>query len=253
VDCLISEWSGFSKCTKDCESGVQAKTGDVITKPKNGGKGCDSVQEEPSINTGSCDRNCDLSDWSEWSPCTKACGGGVMQRKKKVVIPIRGQGKCPKRSNPDRFERKKCNKTDCVGDEICIASQDFVIAWVASGSLKEKGYDIVRGFAVNLTKKYRAKYYGLPAIKMGVALFGNGHLIELTSGGTTIKPAINLQSLTFELKDVGNKIAETKWQRGLTNMAQAFTTAGGRPERTQRQKHSDLHGPNHGITQQRAG
>jgi len=38
------------------------------------------------------------------------------------------------------------------------------------------------------------------------------------------------------LKEVGTKIAETKWQRGFTNMAQAFTTAdtilsqGGRPE-----------------------
>jgi len=34
VDCLMSEWSGWSKCTKDCESGVQLKTRDVLTKPK---------------------------------------------------------------------------------------------------------------------------------------------------------------------------------------------------------------------------
>merc|ERR1719189_2008849 len=236
VDCLMSEWSGWSKCTKDCESGVQAKTRDVLTKPKNGGKGCDSVQEERSCNTGSCDRNCQLSDWSEWSPCTMACNGGLTERKKKVVIPIRGQGKCPKRNNPDRFEKKKCNKQDCVGDEICIAKQDLVIALDASGSLKENGYEIVRGFAVNLTKKYKSKYYGAPAIKMGVALFGNGHLIELPGGGTTIQAAINLQSLTFDLEKVGTTIAETTWQRGFTNMAQAFATAdtilsqGGRPE-----------------------
>merc|ERR1719433_1060051 len=236
VDCLMSEWSGFSKCTKDCESGVQAKTRDVITKPKNGGKGCDSVQEERSCNTGSCDRNCKLSDWSEWSPCSMACSGGITKRYKKVVVPIRGQGKCPKKKNPDRFETTKCNKQDCVGDEICVAKQDLVIALDASGSLKEKGYDIVRAFAVNLTKRYKSKYFGAPAIKTGVALFGNGHLIELKGGGTTIKPAINLQSLTFDLKAVGTKFAETKWQRGFTNMAQAFSTAdtilsrGGRPE-----------------------
>merc|ERR1719219_1159975 len=236
VDCLMSEWSGWSKCTKDCESGVQSKTRDVITKPKNGGKGCDSVQEERPCNTGSCDRNCQLSDWSEWSPCTMACNGGLTERKKKVVIPIRGQGKCPRRNNPDRFEKKKCNKQDCVGDEICIAKQDLVIALDASGSLKENGYEIVRGFAVNLTKRYKSKYYGAPAIKMGVALFGNGHLIELPGGGTTIQAAINLQKLTFDLAAVGTKIAETKWQRGFTNMAQAFATAdtmlgqGGRPE-----------------------
>jgi len=94
----------------------------------------------------------------------------------------------------------------------------------------------VRGFAVNLTKRYKSKYFGAPAIKMGVALFGNGHLIEMAGGGTTIKPAINLQPLTFDLEEVGKKIKETSWQRGFTNMAQAFTTAdtilgqGGRPE-----------------------
>merc|ERR1719237_670855 len=29
VDCLMSRWSGFSKCTKDCEGGVQGKTRSV--------------------------------------------------------------------------------------------------------------------------------------------------------------------------------------------------------------------------------
>merc|ERR1719189_2603088 len=167
-----------------------------------------------------------------------ACSGGRTQRAKKVVIPIRGQGKCPKSSSPDRFEEEKCNKQACVGDEICIARQDLVIALDASGSLREKGYEIVRSFAVNLTKKYKAKYFGAPAIKMGVTLFGNGKLIELNdgSGGTTIQPAINLGGLTFDLEEIAKKIAETEWQRGFTNMAQAFATAdtilsqGGRPE-----------------------
>jgi len=227
VDCLMSEWSGWAKCSKDCESGVQSKTRDVLTKPKNGGKGCDSVTEERPCNTGSCDRNCKLSDWSEWSPCSMACSGGITERVKKVVVPIRGQGKCPKEKSRNRFQNKKCNNQMCVGDEICIAKQDLVLAIDASGSLREKGYEAVRGFAVNLTKRYKAKYFGAPAIKMGVALFGNGRLIELNdgSGGTTIQPAINLQSLTFDLKAVGTKIAETTWQRGFTNMAQAFATA----------------------------
>lgn len=165
-----------------------------------------------------------------------ACNGGVTKRYKKVLIPIRGQGKCPKKKTAERFEKEKCNKQACVGDEICIAKQDLVIALDASGSLREKGYDIVRQFAVNLTRKYRAKYFGVPAAKIGVALFGNGHLIEMKDGGTTIAPATNLQGLTFDLEVVRSKIAETKWQRGFTNMAQAFATAdiilsqGGRPE-----------------------
>jgi hypothetical protein len=137
-----------------------------------------------------------------------------------------------------RHQIKKCNTQACIGDEICIAKQDLVIALDASGSLKEKGYEAVKNFAVNLTKRYKAKYFGAPAIKMGVTLFGNGKLIELNdgSGGTTIQSAIKLQPLTFDLPEVGKKIAETKWQRGFTNMAQAFSAAdimlgqGGRDE-----------------------
>jgi len=167
-----------------------------------------------------------------------ACSSGLTERQKSVVVPIRGQGKCPKKTSPDRFEYEKCNMQPCIGDEICIAKQDLVIALDASGSLKENGYEIVRGFAMNLTKRYKAKYFGNPAIKMGVALFGNGHLIELNdgSGGTTIQPAINLQPLTFDLAKVGTEIGKTTWQRGFTNMAQAFSTAdviltqGGREE-----------------------
>jgi len=238
VDCLMSEWSGWSKCTKECESGIQSKSRDTVTKPKHGGESCDAIGEERPCNTGSCDRNCKLSDWSEWSPCSMACSSGLTERQKSVVVPIRGQGKCPKKTSPDRFEYEKCNMQPCIGDEICIAKQDLVIALDASGSLKENGYEIVRGFAMNLTKRYKAKYFGNPAIKMGVALFGNGHLIELNdgSGGTTIQPAINLQPLTFDLAKVGTEIGKTTWQRGFTNMAQAFSTAdviltqGGREE-----------------------
>jgi len=225
VDCSMSEWSGWSKCTKDCESGVETKTRSVLTKPKHGGKGCDTVQEERPCNTGSCDRDCKLDDWSAWSPCTMACSGGFTVRFKKVVVPIRGQGKCPKKRSPERFEKERCNKQPCAGDEFCIAKQDLILALDASGSLKQKGYDVVKQFAANLTRRYKPKYFGAEAVKVGVALFGNGHLIQLKRGGTTIEPAINLHGLTFDFESVRTKIAESKWQRGFTNMAQAFTTA----------------------------
>ena len=225
VDCAMSEWSGWSKCTKDCESGVETKTRSVLTKPKNGGKGCDTVQEERPCNTGSCDRDCKLDDWSAWSPCTMACSGGFTQRFKKVVVPIRGQGKCPKKRAPERFQKKGCNKQACAGDEICIAKQDLVLALDASGSLKQKGWDVVKQFAANLTRRYEPKFFGRSSVKVGVTLFGNGHLIQLKDGGTTIEPAINLQGLTFNYENVRTKITDSKWQRGFTNMAQAFTTA----------------------------
>ena len=38
VNCDMSEWSGWSKCTADCEGGVQGHTRSILTKPKNGGE-----------------------------------------------------------------------------------------------------------------------------------------------------------------------------------------------------------------------
>merc|ERR1719230_1199423 len=67
VDCVMSEWSGWSKCTADCEGGVRSHTRSLLVKPKNGGEAC---------NTMSCDRDCTLTGWQPWDPCSVACGGG---------------------------------------------------------------------------------------------------------------------------------------------------------------------------------
>jgi hypothetical protein len=232
VDCVLSEWSGWAKCTKDCEGGVQGKTRSILTKAKNGGESCDSGSEMRSCNTGSCDRDCTLTPWTEWSPCSMACGGGDQSRLRNVVIPIRGQGKCPAVRHPDRLEDRACNTQDCVGDEICIASMDLIIALDSSGSLKESGYDVVRDFAANLTGRYEGEYYGKEMMQVGAIVFGNGRVMP----DGTIAPAVNVQGLTADMSTVRERILETSWQRGLTNMAQAFTLAGtmlqqgGRPE-----------------------
>jgi len=222
VDCVMSEWSSWSKCSKACESGVRGKTRSIITKPKNGGKQCDTVAEEEACNTGSCDRNCKLEDWTAWSPCSMACGTGMQERERKVLVPIRGKGVCPTAKNPDRLEDQKCNTQACVGDEICIAQQDLVILIDGSGSLKEEGFNTIRNFAANLTAKYRDMYYGHDSMKVGVVLFGNG---EVMPDGT-IAPAIMVQELTSDIATVGKKISTLPWQKGFTNLAQAFSMAG---------------------------
>merc|ERR1719401_3391229 len=105
----MSEWSGWSGCSKECGGGAQGKTRSVLTKPKNGGTESDATLEERPCNTGSCDRDCTLMPWTAWEPCSMACGGGMQE----------------------------CNTQDCVGDEICIARQDLVIALDGSGSVRQ--------------------------------------------------------------------------------------------------------------------
>jgi hypothetical protein len=121
---------------------------------------------------------------------------------------------------------------ECVGDEICIATQDLIVALDSSGSLRESGFETLREFTVNLTGRYTGEYYGRSKMQVGAALFGNGRVLE----DGTIAPAINIIGLTADMSAVRSAIEETTWQKGLTNMAQVFTLAevmlsqGGRPE-----------------------
>jgi len=219
VDCEQSDWSGWSKCTKDCEGGVESRTRSILIKPKNGGQSCNTVSEIKPCNTGSCDRDCTLAKWTEWGFCTMACGGGLQERVRKVDIPTRGEGECPKDHSPDRWNERSCNTLDCIGDEICIAKQDLVIAIDGSGSLRSTGFEILQNFAAELVDSYKSEYFGKAAMRIGCVLFGNGEVLD----DGTISPAVQVHKLTDDLPAVKTSIKALTWQRGFTNMAQAIS------------------------------
>jgi uncharacterized protein YegL len=221
VHCSMSEWSGWSGCSKECGGGAQGKTRSILVKPRNGGTECDTTLEEQPCNTGSCDRDCTLMPWTAWEPCSMACGGGIQERVRNVDIPIRANGKCPGPKHADRFEMQSCNTQDCVGDEICIARQDLVIALDGSGSMKEEGFDAVKDFALNLTNKYQSTYYGVEDMRIGLVLFGNGEYFD----NGTVAAAIEVVSITSDLTSVRTAIEGLQWQRGFTNMMEALQVA----------------------------
>lgn len=222
VDCVLSEWSGWSKCTADCEGGVKSHTRSLMTKPLNGGLACNTQEEVEACNTMSCDRDCSLADWTAWAPCSVACGGGLQSRAKHVLIPTRGFGKCPTEDNKARFAEQECNIQDCVGDEICVAFQDLLIAVDGSGSVNNDGFNILKSYALALVAKYESTYFGAAAMKVGVIEFGNGIIME---DGVTVSPAMNVQPLTTDLATVKSSIEGMVLKKGFTNMAQAFALA----------------------------
>jgi len=222
VNCVMSEWSGWSKCTADCEGGVRSQTRSIVTKPMNGGEYCNTQEETEACNTMSCDRDCTLADWTPWSPCSVACGGGIQERVKHVVIPVRGFGKCPKEQGPERFAEQECNQQACVGDEMCIANQDLILAIDGAGSVREAGFNLLKNFALALVEKYRTEYFGAGAMKVGVIEFGNGIIMP---DGVTVSPAMNVKPLTSDLTEVKSAIEGMVQKKGFTNMAQAFALA----------------------------
>merc|ERR1719310_2728565 len=73
--------------------------------------------------------------------------------------------------------------------------------------------------------KYIDMYYGKEMMKVGIVQFGNGQLEAQPDGTTTAASAIYVQGLTSDMPLLRTKIEELQWQRGFTNMAQAFQTA----------------------------
>merc|ERR1719169_211126 len=93
------------------------------------------------------------------------------------LIPIRGDGKCPKTDSRYRYRIRKCNTHPCNGDEICIAKQDLVIAIDGSGSVREEGFKTLQRFALTLLEKYKGEYYGMEDMRVGIVQFGNGEIL----------------------------------------------------------------------------
>lgn len=221
VNCGMSRWSGWTKCTKECEGGTQLRTRNIVIRPKNGGDKCDTTGESRVCNTGSCDRDCSYKKWTQWSPCSQACDGGSSARFRHILVPVRGNGKCAGKKNPERFQMRSCNTHECMGDEMCIAAMDFIVAIDGSGSLREKGYEVLKDFAARLVARFQGEKYGSGAAKVGVVQFGNGMIMK----DRTISAAKLIHALDSDTEAVAAAIRKTEWEKGFTNLAQAFATA----------------------------
>jgi uncharacterized protein YegL len=151
-----------------------------------------------------------------------ACGTGFQNSQKHVIIPTRGFGKCPKEEGPERFREQECNTQPCVGDEICIANQDLIIAIDGSGSLREDGFNSLKNYALDLLNKYHSQYFGAGAMKIGVIEFGNGIIMP---DGVTVSPAMNVHTISADLGSVKSAVEGMVQKKGFTNMAQAFALA----------------------------
>jgi len=145
VNCKLSSWSGWSKCSAQCGGGVQQRLREVKTAMRYRGKPCGSSSATKSCNNQACESDCKLSSWTKWSSCSKDCDGGTMKRQKFVLKPARGSGSCPGKWNKRRLGYKKCNMKRCklaVGamTMTCDKKLDIVLLIDGSGSLGKKGW-----------------------------------------------------------------------------------------------------------------
>ena len=120
IDCAVSEWSKWSKCTKECGyMGVQNRRRTVTTQPAHGGKPCPHQHEQRHCNTQPCPIDCEMSEWKDIGyGCRDAtfqpvrCGPGLIRQKRHVVTEPKYGGK-PCETQLER-DIPCSKKKDCV-------------------------------------------------------------------------------------------------------------------------------------------
>merc|ERR1719420_1701642 len=117
-DCEVGEWQP-GECSAECGGGEMTATREVVTPASNGGAECPPMIEKTTCNMDPCPIDCVVGEWSEWSACSKDCGGGITVKVRPVITDMEHKGEpCG-----DLTEQMDCNMDAC--DKPCELSPDW--------------------------------------------------------------------------------------------------------------------------------
>lgn len=89
VDCEFEVWSDWTACTVECGGGQRERHRSILKGGSRGGQACSGAQKSmDACNIKPCEpsQDCMLSDWAEWSQCSRSCGGGQQVRGRHVKM-----------------------------------------------------------------------------------------------------------------------------------------------------------------------
>jgi uncharacterized protein YegL len=179
-----------------------------LTEEENGGESCGAATDPQQCNVETCDRPCDLSEWSDWTDCTAACGGGERFRFKDVEQQAGPTGSCPDPHDPDRKDTVACNTFTCPPALQCTDKQDILVLMDGSGSLGADGFDAVKAFVASLFKRMS---FGATTAKGGAVVFSSADQITMTSpmteDGTALIAAVEGATWPFGSTDTTGALA----------------------------------------------
>jgi len=237
VDCSLSTWNGWSKCSAQCGGGVQQRLREVKVAMKFGGRPCDRTSQTQACNDQACEKDCELDSWTKWSICSKDCDGGTQKRQKFVKTPAKGAGKCAGRWSKERLEYKKCNMNRCplkAGAKTlaCNEKLDVVILLDGSGSLGQGGWNA----EIKAAQTFVDAFSGTGAqANVAVVLYSGprtwggvykcvGKNTEKVDMETTCKIK-TVNHFTTDMQKVKKEIAGLTWPRGSTLTSLALIRA----------------------------
>jgi len=237
VDCELAAWSGWSKCSAECGGGVTQRLREVKMAMKYGGHPCGSTSETKACHNQACEKDCDLSDWTKWSTCSKDCDGGTQKRVKFIEHEAEGAGKCADEWSVKRLQYKNCNMKRCVTLETskpltCNRSLDVILLIDGSGSLGKAGWEAEIFAAKAFIGAFKMAEEG--HIEMAVILFSGPRTWSgvFKCVGKSVKAAskaeCGIQTVTHftdNLDKVDQLVTGLSWPMGSTLTSLALMTA----------------------------
>jgi len=231
VDCKLSTWSGWSKCSAQCAGGVTQRLREVKVAMKYGGKPCGGTSQTEACNNQACEKDCELTRWSKWSTCSKDCDGGTAKRQKFVKAVAEGAGECPSAWGLKRLEYKKCNMNRCETNKTCDKELDIVLLIDGSGSLGKRGW----AAEIKAAQMF-VDAFNVPGTKanMAVILYSGprtwGGVKKCWSKNPQVdrEKVCNVKTIshfTSDLAKVKTEITGLVWPRGSTLTSLALMTA----------------------------
>jgi hypothetical protein len=235
VDCSLKEWAGWSKCSAECGGGVTQRLREVKVAMKYGGHPCGKTSETKACNNQACEKNCELSDWTKWSKCSKDCDGGTEKRMKFVEHEAEGAGKCADEWSTKRLQYKQCALHRCDTPEIsepltCNKTLDIILLLDGSGSLGEEGWEA----EIMAAKFFIGAFKGSGKANMAVILFSGPRTwsgVSKCTGKNAASAPLEecgiktVSHFTEDLEKVEELVTGLSWPQGSTLTSLALMTA----------------------------
>jgi len=236
-DCKVGAWSRWSSCTAQCGGGVRQRARNVLTKPKHGGVACGLTTEVESCNIHACDKDCELMEWSGWSPCSRMCGGGLKERRRALSKPPLGEGSCADPDGPERLDYAECNKDTCELPEgqqtlRCDSAVDVILLLQGSASTTSDGFEAIKQAGELLVRAFADSNS-----RVGVVLFsGPREARTFVSCSRGVQPGEAqpdvaqdcgiewVSHFSSDVEGVAQRIRGLQFPRGTTLTSGALTT-----------------------------
>jgi hypothetical protein len=141
IDCVVGDWSAFSRCDTKCGPGHQLRYRS-LTQPSGSGLACPKSSDYRECSGERCDEkelatapppvSCEVGEWSSYSACSVSCGTGVATRSRKLKTADVTEASCPPLTEKVPCKIAECGAdstlpSNCGENEECISTLESQI------------------------------------------------------------------------------------------------------------------------------